>query len=161
MAVGYTTEFLDAANIAYDALPKKCKPGYYLLHGKGGKTFYKRRWRANQAQRLKAITKCWGEMDLNKLVRGLAFNHLEDFGYGQLGQAAQRARQQLGLQSPTGLQTGTWDTASSKQWTEVERRIQRAKDDARRQKEIEDKATRDAIKRAKAINRARLTNRKS
>jgi hypothetical protein len=151
--VGFTTEFLDAANIAYDALPKKCKPGYYLLRGKGGKTFYKRRWRANQAQRLRAITKCWGEMDLNALVRGLAVNQLEDFGYGQLGQAAQRARQQLGLQSPTGLQTGTWDTASGKQWTEVERRIQRAKDVARRQKETEDKLTREAIKRAKAINR--------
>jgi hypothetical protein len=152
--VGFTTEFLDAANIAYDALPEKCKPGYYQLRGKGGKTFWKRRWRANQAQRLRAITKCWGEMDLNKLVRGLATNQLEDFGYGQLGQAAQRARERLGLQSPTGLQTGNWDTASSKQWTEVERRKQRAEDVARRGRELEKKLLRTAIRRQKAIAKA-------
>jgi hypothetical protein len=151
--IGFTTEFLDAANIAYDSLPKKCKPGYYLLHKKGG-TFWKRRWRASQAQRLKAITKCWGEMDLNKFVRGLAKNHLEDFAYGQLGQAAQRARANLNLQSPVGLQAGPWDTAAGKQWSEIERRKQRLDDIARRQRELEAKLQRTAIAKAKAITRA-------
>jgi hypothetical protein len=150
---GAATEFLDAANALYDALPKRCKPGYYLLKSKTG-SFWKRRWRANQAQRLKATRECFGEINFKKAIKNLLLNQVEDFAIGRVGRAAQAAREAANLQSPVGLQAGPWDTAAGKQWTEYQRAEQRKKDDARRAEEIRAKAVSKAQRTQKAVERA-------
>jgi hypothetical protein len=161
-AAGKATETLDFLNIVYDALPKSCKPGYYLLTGKGGKKFWKRRWRANQSQRNVAITRCFEHADITKLVTGFIGNHIEDKLIGKLGKKAQQAREASGLQSPVGLQAGPWDTMSSKAWLEYQRRESDRKEKEREQLRA-DQARKKAIIRAQrsAANKATHAARQS
>ncbi len=144
---GVATETLDFINVMYDALPKSCKPGYYLLTGKGGVKFYKRRWRANQSQRVKAIAACYEKSDITKLVTGFIGNHFEDKLIGKLGQKAKEAHAASGSLRPLGLQSGPWDTLSSKAWSEYQRREED-------RKEREREAARAEHSRKKAIIRA-------
>lgn len=101
-------ELLDAINALWKVLPRSCQTGYYLLHGKGGKTFYKRRFRASQAQRTADLYRCWNHIDLQRGLEVLVANAIEDRLYGQIGQASARAGNRLGL--GRGIQFGPWDT---------------------------------------------------
>jgi hypothetical protein len=144
---GVTTETLDFINVMYDALPKSCKPGYYQLTGKGGVKFYKRRWRANQSQRIKAIASCYQQSDVTKLVKGFIWNHFEDKLIGRGGRAAKKAFETSGSTRPVGLQAGPWDTMSSKAYQEYRRREE---DRAERERD----AARAEAKRRQAIIRS-------
>jgi hypothetical protein len=153
---GFATEFLDFSNVLYDALPKSCKPGYYRLHGKGGKTFYKRRWRPNQTQRHKALVKCWAEMDMQKAVEGLVKNQLEDAGIGFIGKTARDAFAASGSTRPLGLQAGPWDTIAQDHMKKYNHDEQMRRDKARRAKEQHEKQVRQYLRKSKAIAKGNL-----
>jgi hypothetical protein len=106
--VGQVPEFLDIVNALWKVLPEECKTGYYLLHGKGGKTFYKKRFRASQAQRMGDLYRCWTHMDMEAALKAIVANQLEDKFYGLIGSATGKAGGRLGMNR--GLQFGIWDT---------------------------------------------------
>jgi hypothetical protein len=124
----------------YDALPKHCKPGYYNLHMKGGKTFWKRRWRANQTQRNAALKKCWNQIDTKRAIRNVLANHGEDATFGRLGRTSRHAHRASGSSRPLGLQAGPWDTFAGDTWDQARADKQRSRDELRRREEIAKKA---------------------
>lgn len=105
---GGVTEVSDMVDALWEALPKSRRYGYYLLHKKGGGTFWKRRHGATMGRKMRDI---WGgldDLDLNEAIWNLATNQLEDAAIGKLGKAAQKAQKpwldQLGR--PLGLGAG-------------------------------------------------------
>ncbi len=163
--VGFVPEFLDFANVLWDALPKHCKPGYYELTYRDKQTgelkkYWKRRFRANQAQRLQAVESCFMELDIKKVVKGLVANEIEDRQWGAVANVT-NTTPGMGLRSNRGFQSGPWDTAPSQlvdQW-ETKNRVEA--DNARRAEEKRRRAYRDAIRKQKAIERARKAAQKA
>lgn len=109
--VGVGPELLDAVNALWKVLPDECKSGSYKLHGRGGKVFYKQRWRPSQAQRMKDLYRCWPHMDMSKAIGALIANQVEDEFYGRIGSATGKAGARLGMDR--GLGFGIWDSETS------------------------------------------------
>lgn len=110
--VGNATEFLDTVNALWKVLPDECKTGYFKLHYRDSatgevRTYYKRRFRASQKQRMADLYRCWTHMDMQKAVEALVSNQLEDQLYAQLGRAAGEAGKRAG--NPYGFGLGPWD----------------------------------------------------
>lgn len=111
-AIEVVPELLDTVNALWKALPKSCKSGYYKLHGKGGREFYKRRFRASQAQRIGDLKRCWLHMDLQTALESIVSNQLEDAWYGRFGKMQAVAGNKLNMNK--GLGFGSWDTFTNK-----------------------------------------------
>ncbi len=115
---GFVTESLDALNAVWKALPEECRTGYYKLRYRDKatgefKTYMKRRFRANQSQRLGDVTKCWKDVDMEKALENLLMNQLEDAGIGAIGRLNRDAITSNPYHtSPVGFQAGPWDTIS-------------------------------------------------
>lgn len=106
--VGHVTEGLDFLEAVFDALPPEFKPGWYKIHGKGGKEIWVKRWQASPQQMADALWEHFGELDINAAIYNLIANQLEDAFYGKLGKRAQQLAgpllEQLGR--PVGFGTG-------------------------------------------------------
>jgi len=112
--INFATESLDLINALYDALPYEFRPGYYKLHGKGGKVFYKKRWNASQWQRMKALYEHWDKVNVPDALKNVLWNDLMDRAFGKWGQLSRKARQKLGDRYPgQGFQLGPWDNVMS------------------------------------------------
>lgn len=83
--VNMLTEGLDFVDALYRSLPKECR----------------RKFKPTPYDKAKAIYDCWDHLDLNKAVQNFLNNEIEDFIYGQVGQATKKAQQEIG--SGTGL----------------------------------------------------------
>lgn len=107
-AVEQVPELLDTVNALWKALPKSCQSGYFPLHDRNGKIFYKRRFRASQAQRIGDLKRCWLHMDLQKALEAIVGNIIEDKAYGKFGKIGAEAGMKAGMDR--GLMFGSWDT---------------------------------------------------
>ena len=106
-AAGEVTEFLDALDAFYDALPPECKPGMYQIHAKGGGKVWVKRWNPNVQQRAAAVYKCFEHLDPTKLFQNVLKETVIDTAVGK----ANRAIRRLTPGRPLGLSAGPWDTA--------------------------------------------------
>ena len=109
MAVfGGVTEVGDIVDSLWEALPKSKRYGYYLLHKKGGGTFWKRRHGATLGRKIVDVYRGLDSIDMNAAIWNLATNEIQDHLIGKLGKASQKAQKpwldQLGR--PVGLGTG-------------------------------------------------------
>lgn len=112
--VGETTEFLDALDAFYEALPKHLRPGYYQLHRKDGSTFWIKRWNPSVLQRAQAVYRHFGQLDAAQVFRNVIGNEIQDRVIGATSQRLQRAAREAGMSRT--LQFGPWDTAYSEFW---------------------------------------------
>lgn len=151
---GTFTEYMDVVNALYNALPNELKPGYVELHYRDKvtgelKTYWKRRWKPDFAERQAAVMRHFGDsrLDLEKAIRNLLENNMTDRAIGQQGRQSRRASKAAGLPGGRGWQLGSWDTFSSKAaWDKKER--DRIKQE--RAKRDEDLAKKKARKKRRA-----------
>ena len=140
-ATNAATEGLDLINALYKALPKEFRPGYVQLHYRDKvtgelKTYWKRRWTANQQQRAEAVAKHFDKINMEDAIRNMLNNNAEDRTYGELGRHSRNSRRgNHGGASGGGFgwQLGEWDSANSKA----------AWDEAFRKRVAEERAARD------------------
>ena len=104
--IGEVTEFLDALDAFYDALPPECKPGMYQIHAKGGRKIWVKRWNPNVKQRAAAVYRCFEHLDPSTVFANVLGETVEDLVIGKI---AKRIRK-LTPGRPLGLQAGPWDT---------------------------------------------------
>ena len=102
------TEFLDAMDAFYYALPVQFRPGYYRLHSRTGAVYYKKRWNASPVQRAQAIYRNLDKLDLTKLFQNVLRNEVTDRVVGKIGQRMSKSARDNNL--PHGLMLGPWDT---------------------------------------------------
>lgn len=108
LAANFLTEGADAIEAIHDALPPEAKSGWYHLHGKGGKMYWKKRRKVSPQVMLRDLYRHWDKVDVSDALKNLAKNEVEDRLIGKAGRAQQKASQgwlqQLGR--PVGLGTG-------------------------------------------------------
>lgn len=110
--IGFVTESLDFINALYDALPAEFRPGYYRLHYRDKNTgeikyYYKRRWRASQWQRMKALYEHWDHIDVKQAFKNLINEGIEDRFWGTFSRYMAQGALRSGI--PRGLEIGPWD----------------------------------------------------
>lgn len=87
---GAVTEASDFIDALWEALPKNKKGGYYKLHGKGGKVFYKWRHKVSVTRKLQDLYNGYEDLDMNDALHNIAVGQLEDAAIGKLGKKAQQ-----------------------------------------------------------------------
>lgn len=88
-AFGSATEASDLIDALWDALPKSAKSGYYRLHGKGGKVFWKWRHKVDMKTKARDLWRNYDKLDLSEAIKNIAFDQLQDAAIGKLGKTAQ------------------------------------------------------------------------
>ncbi len=112
--VGQVTEFLDALDAFYGALPLHLRPGYYPLHRADGTVFYIKRWNPSVRQRAEAVYRHFDQLDLNRLVYNVARNEVGDRLIGSAAQRLGETAHTAGLNRTVLF--GPWDTAYTEFW---------------------------------------------
>lgn len=110
--VGGVTEFLDALDAFYYALPKSARPGWYLIHGRGGQLVWVKRWNASVAQRIQAVRQHYPEVDLTTLFQNILRMEVTDRLAGSASNRlnrSQRSNRYAPDRAP-GYEFGPWDT---------------------------------------------------
>lgn len=121
---GHVTESLDFINVLYDALPNQYRPGYYRIHGKGGKIIWVKRWNASQWQRMKAVYEHFDHIDVAKAVGGLVWEQIEDSFYARIGKTGKAGAEfrnngfgfGIGPWDDGPMQPGRYWDAEAKEW---------------------------------------------
>jgi hypothetical protein len=118
---GQFTEFGDALECFWTALPKQFRPGYYVLHNRHGGQFLARRWNASMRQRAEAVYKHADKLDLTQLFECILANEVQDMLIGkQSAKLVEWMRKHnpyyRRLKRPLGLESGPWDTFYSDYW---------------------------------------------
>ena len=109
---GATTEFLDAIDALWRALPKGLRTGYKLVRRKDGRQVFVKAYKPNVKQKIADVWNNWDKINIDQAVDNLLMNELQDQVIGRSHSALQRtyARNRL-LQNRPGLMAGPWDTA--------------------------------------------------
>lgn len=91
------TEVLDLINVLYDALPNSAKVKY------NGTPYEKKS--ASIPEKMEALFKNWGQVDVARAVHGLLDEYLEDRFYGAIGKAGGEVSKRLGIPYGAGINT--------------------------------------------------------
>lgn len=114
---GTITEYGDFIDALLDALPHRIKPGtknesivpgWYLIHGKGGKPFWIQRHEGTLVQKTQALWQNAEHIDFNAMLWNVAVNQLQDHLIGKFGKAQQDAARNWleSMGRPVGFGTG-------------------------------------------------------
>jgi hypothetical protein len=106
--INFVTESKDALDAIWDALPDEYKTGYFKLHGKHGRVYWKRRRKASPQDKMKDLYRHYDKIDISDALKNLLVEQLKDAAYGKFGEARKRqARGMLDrLGRPVGLESG-------------------------------------------------------
>lgn len=106
--INQVTEGLDALDALFDAMPDDGKPGYYRLHGKRGRVFWKKRREATPQQKFRYIYDNYDRLDVKKALENIAVNQIEDAVIGGASKRFTKAMQPVYRQqgSAVGFMTG-------------------------------------------------------